>query len=190
MAITFDETTGIYSVNGIYVNQKKAKRDGRQPSTGAFLSGSHTGAVSLKGNVLMSPGELDFNIKDKTHYVPIVAHGDSNNTSFDATVTSILTANTDNPSASTLVLEDFRNNVVNIDFNRIDNAACVFVANSIEMFFDMFGRHPNLIVDGGQSFVVNNFTMNSSGNVYANSVNEADSNDLRSFALGQIFPAV
>ena len=110
--IEYDAFSGKYIVIGKTIAQKRAKRDGRNPATGAFSAGSHTGAVDLTVDIPMVRGANNVNLPDSTNYRKEDNNPDNVGISFKDKVTVAFSLDVNTPSNSTANCTDEYENVV------------------------------------------------------------------------------
>lgn len=112
--VTYNPFTNLYKVFGKTLTEKRAKRDGRNPATGAFQANTTNGRVDLTMDVAMVKGTINVSLPDKTgiRKKPLNADFISNN--FKDRVKIITHLDLSTIENSTFDLTDEYGNTVNI----------------------------------------------------------------------------
>lgn len=127
--VTYNPFKNLYKVFGKTLPEKRAKRDGRNPATGAFSSNTASGAVDLTIDVAMVKGTRNVVLPDKTKYSkhgnsPDVAHQD-----FKDRVTHVFTLDEEDAENSTLILSDAYGNDVSLPLGLVNGPEFIFGSN-------------------------------------------------------------
>lgn len=133
--VSFNPYTQKYKVFGRTLPEKRAKRDGRNPATGAFSTGSHTGVVDLTHDIPMVTGRRNISLPDKTNYSKEENSPDNLIQTFDDKVTHVFIPDNVTPSNSTAVLVDSYENEIALDFYTKSGNNYIFTLGEKEVIF-------------------------------------------------------
>lgn len=114
--VTYDSNNNLYKVFKRTLTEKRAKRDGRNPATGAFSAGSHTGSVDLTVDIPSVKGSRNVNISDKTGYTKNINSPDYLVNDFDDRIDYNVNYVSENHSESTITISDKYGNEIVLDY--------------------------------------------------------------------------
>jgi hypothetical protein len=130
--VTYDSNSNLYKVFKRTLAEKRVKRDGRNPATGAFSAGSHTGSVDLTIDVPIVKGVKNISLPDKTKYSKNPNSPDYLTPNFVDRVRQAVNYNSETHNLSTMTIRDEYDNEVTGDY--------VSEADGF-LFFDINGQY-------------------------------------------------
>lgn len=127
--VDFNPYTNKYVVFGKTLTEKRAKRDGRNPATGAFSTNSHTGVVDLTVDIPQVKGVKNVAIADKTGYTKKANSADLLRQNFIDKVSFEFTHDIETPANSTYILTDAYEQSISAEFEAQSGGNIAFLIN-------------------------------------------------------------
>lgn len=185
--VTYNPFKNLYKVFGKTLPEKRAKRDGRNPATGAFSSNTASGAVDLTIDVAMVKGVKNVVLPDKKKLREKENSPDNVDTVFNDKVTHVFSYDAENPDESTYTLTDAYSESVDIPYFVDSGNNVVFKLDEIEIVALVDNPTVFCFVSNEITYVHGYCRRNVNGGLLASGQNVENYQPIADVRLGKIF---
>jgi len=185
--VTYNPFKNLYKVFGKTLPEKRAKRDGRNPATGAFSSNNVSGAVDLTIDVAMVKGVKNVVLPDKKKLREKENSPDNVDTVFKDKVTHVFSYDAENPDESTYTLTDAYSESVDIPYFADSGNNVVFKLDEIEIVALVDNPTMFCFISNEIAYVHGYCRRNVNGGLLASGQNVENYQPIADVRLGKIF---
>lgn len=145
--------TSLLLISNNFYEEKRAKRGGRNPVTGAFVAMSRSGVVDLNHCTSFGHYPLCVHLPDRTGYGRLAPTNTPHVNPWNSSTTFNINIDNDDISESYCEIINSTNSVYTATFNEVDGDIVIFNVGTAELHVDRYATGEYYVTTNGKQYV-------------------------------------
>lgn len=169
--------TSLLLISNNFYEEKRAKRSGRNPATGAFVAMSRSGIVDLNHCINFGHYPLCVHLPDRTGYGRLAPTNTPHVNPWNSSTTLVVNIDSDDISKSSCDIINSINSAYTAIFNEVDGDFIIYNVGTAELYIDSDTTDLVKIVINGKEYTYCVIKCHYNGNLYFSGIDVATTED-------------